>query len=72
MYCMASIPHFLRIMSSFNVKILITQEHIPRSTSENSPLTIEFVSFSRSPTNPPGDDSIIKTSQLFRAIRNLG
>ena len=56
MYCMASIPHFLRIMSSFNVKMLITQEHIPRSTSENSPLTIEFVSFSRSPTNPPVND----------------
>ena len=53
MYCMASIPHFLRIMSSFNVKMLITQEQIPRSTSENSPLTIEFVSFSRSLTNPP-------------------
>ena len=65
MYCMASIPHFLRIMSSFNVKMLITQEQIPRSTSENSPLTIEFVSFSRSLTNPPGNGLALESRYSF-------
>ena len=57
MYWMASMPHFLRIMSSERVKILVTQEHIPRSTSENSPPTIESVSFSAEATNPPEENS---------------
>ena len=31
-YWMASMPHFLRIMSSESVNTLVIHEHIPRST----------------------------------------
>ena len=32
MYWIASMPHFLRIISSLSVNTLVIQEHIPRST----------------------------------------
>ena len=49
MYWMASIPHLLRIMSSDKVNTLTIQEHIPRSTSEKSPVTMDSLSLASPP-----------------------